>query len=270
MRGATLAAWIWTRTSARCPWRWTRSRAAAWRRRCSPPGPMQRPWIAYRRRFSPRIGLVAHPVDQAGQDNFAEKRPARADRRPFRTSPHDLGLRLQAHSRGVAAAIGDHPISSFLSRRRPASPLPSGGCEFSTGAPSTLVVNHTRPLPSLLSNEQLRSGFGGRAPDFELPYIKGMARAMALGELEGKRCPAPPAPRWQVPAAAARLGRSRGGQLARRSVNGEADGFGGFHQVAQCVFGINGAGPHSMQCGAVDLRLGDVRRRPGRIPQPGG
>ena len=39
-------------------------------------------------------------------------------------------------------------------------------------------------MPKLLSNEQLRTGFGGRSPDFELPYIKGMARSMALGEPE--------------------------------------------------------------------------------------
>ena len=132
---------------------------------------------------SPRIGLVAHPVDQSGQDSFAEE------------GLGDLidALVAQAH---MILLCGLQPRHVDMLRHTATShvivfePTPAGvsvavrWLRILDGAQSTLVVNHTRPLPKLLSNEQLRTGFGGRSPDFELPYIKGMARSMALGEPE--------------------------------------------------------------------------------------
>ena len=52
------------------------------------------------------------------------------------------------------------------------------------GAASALVLNHARPLPNLIGEEQIRDALGGRSPDLQLPYVRGMARAMALGEPE--------------------------------------------------------------------------------------
>ena len=130
---------------------------------------------------TPRIGLVAHPMDQAGQEE-----------------PPDPGLQslidalsVQAH---MILACGLKPRHVETLRHLATNhlvvfePTPAGvsvavrWLRILDGATSTLVVNHTRPLPRLLSDEQLRDGFGGRAPDLELPYIKGMARSMALGE----------------------------------------------------------------------------------------
>lgn len=132
---------------------------------------------------SPRIGLVAHPVDQVGQDSFAENGlQGLVD-----------ALSAQAH---MILACGFKPVHVESMRQLATThlivfePTPAGvsiavrWLRILDGAPSTLVLNHTRPLPNLLSNDQLRNGFGGRAPDLEVPYIKGMARAMALGELE--------------------------------------------------------------------------------------
>ncbi|MCZ0943874.1 MAG: hypothetical protein OXJ53_12515 [Gammaproteobacteria bacterium] len=50
------------------------------------------------------------------------------------------------------------------------------------GARSSLVMNHARPLPKLVGESHLRSAFGNRPPDAELPYIRGMAEAMMLGD----------------------------------------------------------------------------------------
>lgn len=132
---------------------------------------------------SSRIGLVAHPVDQASQDSFAEN------------GLQGLidALSTQAH---MILACGFRPVHVESLRQLATThlivfePTPAGvsiavrWLRILDGAPSTLVVNRTRPLPNLLSKDQLRTGFGGRAPDFELPYIKTMARAMALGEPE--------------------------------------------------------------------------------------
>ena len=128
-----------------------------------------------------RIGLVAHPMDQAGQED-----------------PPDPGLQnlidalsVQAH---MILACGLMPRHVDALRHLATNhlvifePTPAGmsvairWLRILDNATSTLVVNHTRPLPKLLSDDQLRDGFGGRSPDLELPYIKGMARSMALGE----------------------------------------------------------------------------------------
>lgn len=128
-----------------------------------------------------RIGLVAHPVDQAGQDNFAE------------TGLLGLieSMSAQAH---MILACGVQPGHAEALRNMATNhlivfePTPAGvsvavrWLRILDGATATLVLNHTRPLPKVLSREQLTTSFGGRSPELELPYIKGMARAMALGE----------------------------------------------------------------------------------------
>ena len=130
---------------------------------------------------SPRIGLVAHPIDQAGQDEFDE------------VGLQSLieALSTQAHMI-LVCGLRPHHIDALrhlaTSHLVVFEPTPAGvsvairWLRILDGAQSTLVVNHTRPLPRLLSDEQMRGSLGGRAPDFELPYIKGMARSMALGE----------------------------------------------------------------------------------------
>jgi len=47
---------------------------------------------------------------------------------------------------------------------------------------SSLVMNHARLLPKLLGEDHLRAAFGNRSPDLALPYIRGMAEAMMLGD----------------------------------------------------------------------------------------
>ena len=130
---------------------------------------------------TPRIGLVAHPVDQAGHDEFGEA-GLQSLINTLSTQAHMIlmcGLR-PLHINALRHLVTSH-IVVF-------EPTPAGvsiairWIRILDGAQSTLVVNHTRPLPKLLTDEQLRSALGGRTPDFELPYIKGMAKAMALGE----------------------------------------------------------------------------------------
>ena len=130
---------------------------------------------------TPRIGLVAHPIDQAGQDEFDE------------SGLHTLvnTLSTQAH---MILACGLKPMHVNALRHMATShivvfePTPAGvsvatrWMRILDGAQSTLMVNHTRPLPRLLTDEQMSTALGGRIPDFELPYVKGMAKAMALGE----------------------------------------------------------------------------------------
>ena len=133
-------------------------------------------------RVSPRIGLVAHPMDQAGHpvDESGLLRLVNA-------------LSAQAHM--VLACGAD--VRQVQALRHVASnhvvvfePTPAGvsvaarWLHMLGGAPSTLVANHARPLPRLLDDSQLKSHLGGRSPDVVLPYIKGMATAMALGEPE--------------------------------------------------------------------------------------
>ena len=52
------------------------------------------------------------------------------------------------------------------------------------GANSALFLDHARPSPNLIGDEQMREALGGRFPDTQLPCVRGMARAMALGERE--------------------------------------------------------------------------------------
>ncbi|MDE0056346.1 MAG: hypothetical protein OXP28_11380 [Gammaproteobacteria bacterium] len=132
---------------------------------------------------SSRIGLVAHPVDQAGRQDFDEKGlPSLVE-----------ALSLQAHMVLISGAQLFHldVLRTVVSSHVVVfEPTPAGvsiairWLRILDGEPSTLVMNHTRPLPRLISQDQLRSSLGGRLPDFEIPYIKGMSRAMALGEPE--------------------------------------------------------------------------------------
>ena len=134
-------------------------------------------------KVSPRIGLVAYPMDQVGQTEF-NKAGLTGLIDSLSTQAHMLlacGLQ-PAHVEALRHLVTTHLIVF--------EPTPAGvsvavrWLRLLEGANSTLVVNHTRSLPHLVSHEQMRDGFGGRAPDFDLPYIKGMARSMALGEPE--------------------------------------------------------------------------------------
>ena len=133
-------------------------------------------------RVSDRIGLIAHPFDQAGQ-------------RPNEDHLIDLIGNLSSHAHMVVAC-GTTPVHVEALRHLTTNhvvvfePTPAGvsiaarWLRILDGAASTLIVNHARPLPTLLGQEQLRTSLGDRGPDLELPYIKNMARAMALGEPE--------------------------------------------------------------------------------------
>lgn len=133
-------------------------------------------------RVSPRIGLVAYPLDQIESRGDASGLPRVVDA-------------LSAHAHMVLVCGLD--VVRFEALRHAASshvivfePTPAGVSVAArwlrrlNGAPSTLVVNHARPLPRLLDDAQLRECLGDRPPDVVLPYLKGMAAAMALGEPE--------------------------------------------------------------------------------------
>ena len=134
-------------------------------------------------RVSPRIGLVAHPVDQVN--------PAPMEERGL----SDLidALSGQAHMSLVCGATPEQVMALRAMTTNHLvvfEPTPAGlsiairWLRILDGAASTLILNHARPLPKLIGEEHLREAFGGRSPDLEIPYIKEMARAMALGEVE--------------------------------------------------------------------------------------
>lgn len=134
-------------------------------------------------RVSARIALVAHPIDQEAE------RGARFD------GLENLIGGLSTHAHLILAVGGT--LDNVESLRHIATnhvvvfePTPAGvsvaarWLRILEGSPSTLVMNHPRPLPQLLSTDHLRNTFAGRLPDIEIPYIKPLARAMALGEPE--------------------------------------------------------------------------------------
>lgn len=133
-------------------------------------------------RVSERIGLFAHPFDQTGQPQAEDGLLGLVD-----------ALSNHAH---MVLACGVSPAQVEALRHITTNhlvvfePTPAGvsvaarWLRILDGAASTLIVNHPRPLPTILGQEQLRTSLGDRGPDIELPYIKGMARAMALGEPE--------------------------------------------------------------------------------------
>lgn len=133
-------------------------------------------------RVSDRIGLIAHSYDQAGRPQAEE-------------GLHGLieALSSQAHMiLACGASLAHIEALRHLTTNHVVvfEPTPAGvsiaarWLRILDGVTSALVVNHARPLPPILSQEQIRSSLGDRAPDVELPYIKTMARAMAFGEPE--------------------------------------------------------------------------------------
>ena len=132
---------------------------------------------------SPRIGLVAHPMDQIN---------------PLPTEDGGLEAILDALSAQAHVVLACGVTTEQVTRLRPLTtnhlivfePTPAGisvaarWLRILDGATSTLVLNHARALPSLIGDEQIRDALGGRSPDVRLPYVRGMARAMALGEPE--------------------------------------------------------------------------------------
>lgn len=134
-------------------------------------------------RVSPRIGLVAHAVDQVN--------PLPVDERGLEAVIDALSA--QAHM-VLACGVNTEQVMHL----RPLTtnhlivfePTPAGvsvatrWLRILDGANSALVLNHARPLPNLIGEEQIRDALGGRSPDVQLPYLRGMARAMALGEPE--------------------------------------------------------------------------------------
>lgn len=133
-------------------------------------------------RVSDRISLVAHPFDQAGQHHAENGLLALIDR----LSNHAHMVVACGVSTGHVAALR-HLTTNHLVVFEP---TPAGvsiaarWLRILDGAASTLIVNHARPLPPFLGQEQMRNSLGDRRPDIELPYIKAMARSMALGEPE--------------------------------------------------------------------------------------
>ena len=133
-------------------------------------------------RVSDRIGLIAHSYDQSGQ-RYGEE------------GLHGLVEALSTHAHMIVACGASlaqvetlrHMTTNHLIVFEP---TPAGvsiaarWLRILEGTTSTLVMNHARSLPSLLGEEQLRTSLGQRAPDVEIPYLRNMARAMALGEPE--------------------------------------------------------------------------------------
>ena len=134
-------------------------------------------------RVSPRIGLVAHPIDQARAEPAEEPGLYRLIE-ALSTQAHMIlacGVTPQ-HVRTLRTLTTSHVIVF--------EPTPAGisvatrWLRMLDGAASTLVMNHARPLPNLVGEDQLRRAFGSRGLDLEIPYIKPMAQSMALGEPE--------------------------------------------------------------------------------------
>ena len=133
-------------------------------------------------RVSDRIGLIAHSYDQAGRPQAEEGLPGLIE---AMSSQAHMTLTCGAslgHVEALRHLTTDH-IVVF-------EPTPAGvsvaarWLRILEGANPALIMNHARPLPQILSQEQIRNSLGDRAPDVELPYIKTMARSMAFGEPE--------------------------------------------------------------------------------------
>ena len=132
-------------------------------------------------RVTNRIGLVAHPVDQTVQTEF---HPEALEALVQDLSNHAhlilvCGMSLE-HLAALRHLATNHAIVF--------EPTPAGvsiaarWLRILRGDSSSLIQNHARPLPNLLTEEQLRAAFGDRLPDVSIPYMRGMAEAMALGE----------------------------------------------------------------------------------------
>ena len=130
-----------------------------------------------------RIALLAHPVDQAGQSDFHEDG---LDNLIKALSSHAHMILVCGASMEHLAAMR-HQVTNHVIVFEP---TPAGisvaarWLRILEGANSSLIMNHARPLPNLLGQDHLRSAFGNRLPDVDIPYIRTMAQAMALGEPE--------------------------------------------------------------------------------------
>lgn len=135
-------------------------------------------------RVSARIGLIAHPFDQAGSGEAEDS-----------SGLPDLVSGLAAHAHIILACGAT--LTHVEALRHLTSdhfivfePTPAGvsvaarWLRILEGTSTTLVLNHARPLPPIVSADQIRKSLGDRDPDVTLRYIKQMARAMALGEPE--------------------------------------------------------------------------------------
>lgn len=132
-------------------------------------------------RVTNRIGLLAYPIDHMGRD----------DTRVEGLEHLVVELSNHAHLVLVCGAsmshfkILQHQITNHLVVFEPTLAgvsVASRWLRLLQGARSSLVLNHARPLPNLLSDDHLRAAFGNRAPDAEIPYVQGMPEAMMLGE----------------------------------------------------------------------------------------
>ena len=131
-----------------------------------------------------RIGLVAHPLDQTGQSDQLDD-----------TGLEALIQMLTSHAHLILVCGAS--LNQLATLRRVTTnyivvfePTPAGvsvaarWLRMLEGATSALIMNHPRPLPKLLGQDQLRTALGERLPDAEIPYIRNMAEASALGEPE--------------------------------------------------------------------------------------
>lgn len=132
---------------------------------------------------SNRIALLAHPVDLAGQASFEQQGLDSLIR--ALTSHAHLILACGASMSQLAAIR--HLVTNHLIVFEP---TPAGvsiavrWLRILEGATSSLILNHARPLPKVLGEDHLRNAFAERPPDLEIPYMRNMAGAMALGEPE--------------------------------------------------------------------------------------
>ena len=130
-----------------------------------------------------RIGLLAHPIDLAGQGELPEAGLVNLIKEL--TSHAHLILICGASLHHLATIR--HLVTCHLVVFEP---TPSGvsvaarWLRILGGTESALVMNHARPLPNLIGQDQLRGAFAGRLPDVEIPYVRNMAESMALGEPE--------------------------------------------------------------------------------------
>lgn len=132
-------------------------------------------------RVTPRIHLVAQPVDQVTREEKSyDALPAMIE--SFASQAHlilacGINLELIAHLQAYTTMhlIVFEPTPAGLS-------IAVRWLRLLEQSPSALIVNHTRPFPELISRDQMSDALGGREPDLTIPYIRPMARAVALGE----------------------------------------------------------------------------------------
>lgn len=128
-----------------------------------------------------RINLLAHPVDQTGQEDFHDK--ALGDLIEALSGHAHLILICGASMEQLAAMR--HLVTNHLIVFEP---TPAGvsiavrWLGILRGSSSSLILNHARPLPNLIAQDQMRVAFADRMPDVEIPYVRDMAEAMALGQ----------------------------------------------------------------------------------------